>query len=367
MSTKHSSSLIRSALRVRETAVPRAVVPVVDAHNHLGRWLSSWVGRDGDWSVPDVGALLELMECVNVAAIVNLDGRWGAELEANLDRYDRAHPGRFATFCHAPWEELAAPSGGEGRALDAIVASVRASHAAGARGLKVWKDLGLGVRDGAGELVLPDDPRLHDLWELAGELGLPVLIHTADPIAFWWPVDASNERYEELRAHPEWAFGRPGLPSWERLIDALEGLVAAHPRTTFIAAHMASAAEDLGRVERMLAAYPNLVVDISARIAELGRQPRAARRLIERHPTRVLFGTDMFAPEQAMYELHWRFMESDDEHFAYHHDPEDPWPSGRWRISALHLPRELLELVYAGNARRVLGTSAVSGSPVACI
>lgn len=340
------------------TDVPRALVPAIDAHNHLGRWLSSWVGREGDWAVADVGALMELMARVNVAAIVNLDGRWGAELEANLDRYDRAHPGRFATFCHAPWHEL--ETGPPTRAIDAIVASVRASHAAGARGLKVWKDLGLSVRDGAGALVLPDDPRLHDLWELAGELQLPVLIHTADPVAFWWPVDEHNERFDELGGHPEWAFGKPGLPSYERLLDALEGLVAAHPRTTFIAAHVASASEDLARVSRLLDAYPNLVVDVSARIAELGRQPRAAWRLIARHPERVLFGTDMFPPTRAMYELHFRFLESDDEHFSYSHEPDDPWPQGRWRIAALDLPRELLEPLYAGNARRVLGFPAIS-------
>jgi hypothetical protein len=366
MSTKHAFSLMRTALRVHESRVPRAVVPAIDAHNHLGRWLASWVGRAGDWAVADVGALLELMERVNVTAIVNLDGRWGEELEANLDRYDRAHPDRFATFCHAPWKLLAEGGGG----VDAIVASLRASQAAGARGLKVWKDLGLAVRDAAGALVLPDDPRLHDVWAVAGELRLPVLIHTADPVAFWWPADASNERIDELRAHPEWSFAKPGLPSHERLIDALEALVAAHPRTTFVAAHLASSAEDLVRVERMLAAHPNLLVDVSARIAELGRQPRAARRLIVRHPTRVLFGSDMFPPTREMYELHFRFLETDDEHFAYNDDPDDPWPQGRWRIAALQLPREVLERVYAANARRVLaigGEVAASGAQDACI
>lgn len=357
MSTKQSLSLIRSALRVRESHLPRAALPAIDAHNHLGRWLSSWVGRDGDWAVADVGALLALMEAVNVAAIVNLDGRWGAELEANLDRYDRAHPGRFATFCHAPWEVLRGRSGAA--AADALVASLRASHAAGAKGLKVWKDLGLGVRDGDGRLVMPADPRLHDLFEAAGELGLPVLIHTADPVAFWWPVDASNERFDELGAHPEWAFGRPGLPSYDELLASLEALVAAHPRTAFIGAHMASAAEDLARVERMLADHPNLVVDVSARIAELGRQPRATRRLLERHPARVLFGSDAFPPSREMYALHWRFVESDDEQFHYHWDPADPWPSGRWRISGLDLAPELLEPFYAGNARRVLAHAGI--------
>lgn len=338
---------------MRRTPIARFSIEAIDVHNHLGRWLAGWVEREGDWAVADVGALLELMERTNVGAIVNLDGRWGAELEANLDRYDRAHPGRFATFCHAPWAELDA--GGQG--ADAIVRSLRASHAAGARGLKVWKDLGLGLRDAAGALLLPDDPRLHDVWAVAGELGLPVLIHTADPVAFWWPVEPGNERFDELLAHPEWSFSKPGLPSWGRLLDALEAVLDAHPGTTFIAAHVASCAEDLRRVARMLGDHPNLHVDIAARLGELGRQPRAARRLIVAHPTRVLFGSDSFPPSAACYALHARFLESDDEHFAYNHEPADPWPQGRWRIAALDLPRDVLELVCAGNARRILAGS----------
>jgi hypothetical protein len=345
-------AVVRSALRVPETHVARAAHPVVDAHNHLGRWLASWVGRDGGWAVDDVGALLALMDAVGVERIVNLDGRTGRELEENLDRYDRAHPGRFTTFCHAPWEALRAARGG----TEAIVRSLGASRAAGAGGLKVWKDLGLAVRDGRDALVLPDDPRLHDVWAAAGELGLPVLIHTADPVAFWWPVDERNERLDELRAHPEWSFHGAGVPSWERLLQALETVVASHPQTTFVAAHVASAAEDLGLVSRLLDDHPNLHVDVSARIGELGRQPRAARRLLLRHPDRVLFGTDAFPPERAVYERHFRFLETDDEHFPYGTDPEDPQPQGRWRISGLDLPDDVLRAVYAENARRILGT-----------
>jgi hypothetical protein len=345
---------VRSALRLPETRVPRAAHPAVDAHNHLGRWLASWVGRDGDWAVDDVGALLRLMGEVGVEQIVNLDGCTGAELEANLDRYDRAHPGRFATFCHAPWAELGPGGGG----TDAIVRSLEDSRRAGARGLKVWKDLGLGVRDAAGSLVLPDDERLDDVWSAAGELGLPVLIHTADPVAFWWPDDARNERRDELARHPEWSFHGTGVPSWERLIAALEAAVAAHPGTTFVAAHVASAAEDLALVRRMLDDHQNLRVDVSARIGELGRQPRAARDLVLAHPTRVLFGTDAFPPDRATYELHFRFLETADEYFPYGTDPDDPHPQGAWRVSALDVPDDVLRAVYADNARRVLDLSA---------
>jgi hypothetical protein len=337
------------ALRVAATAVDRPCVPVVDAHNHLGRWLASWVGHAGAWTVEDPGALVDLMDELDIAAIVNLDGRWGAELNANLDRYDRAHPGRFATFCHVDWAALA-----RGAAPERLAASLHESADRGARGLKVWKDLGLDVRDADGRLVLPDDPRLAPVWEAAGAAGLPVLIHTADPIAFWAPLDARNERLEELGRHPEWWHGHGGVPPYERLLEALAALVAAHPGTTFIGAHLASAAEDLARVDALLTALPNLHVDISARIGELGRQPRAARRLIERHPTRVLFGTDAFPPSARAYRLYFRALETADEHFAYGTEPDDPWPQGRWRISGLDLPPELLAAVYSENARRLI-------------
>jgi predicted TIM-barrel fold metal-dependent hydrolase len=181
-----------------------------------------------------------------------------------------------------------------------------------------------------------------------------VLIHTADPIAFWAPLDARNERLEELTRHPEWWLRERDVPPYERLIEALAGLVAAHPGTTFIGAHVASAAEDLARVDALLTALPNLSVDISARIGELGRQPRAARRLIERHPSRVLFGTDAFPPSARAYRLYFRALETADEHFAYGHEADDPWPQGRWRISGLDLPPDTLTAIYSSNAKRLI-------------
>jgi hypothetical protein len=336
------------AIRTAETSVRRAAVPAVDVHNHLGRWLSD----DRGWMCPDVGALLGMMDRCNVAHIVNLDGRWGPELRENLERYDEAHPGRFSTFCQLDWSVLANLAGAQ--AVSALLTQLSASAQAGARGLKVWKDLGLSVRDSGGTLVLPDDPRLSSAFELAGELGLPVLIHVADPVAFFQPVDARNERLEDLAANPDWWFGRPGLPSFDRLIDALESVVAAHPGTVFIGAHVGCAAEDLGRVSRMLSAYPNLQVDLGGRMAELGRQPRAAARLVLDHPEQVLFGTDQYPVEESEYHRWFRFLESDDECFAYAPEDDVP-PSGRWDVSALALPASVLPGLYAANADRVLG------------
>ena len=331
-----------SRLRLPQSTVPRASAPAVDGHTHLGRWLTG-----ERWAVPDVAAFVDLMDSCNITAAVNLDGRWGNELEDNLDRFDRSHPHRFATFCHVDWDVLHDP-GAEAK----LAGSLERSVSAGARGLKVWKDLGLGVQDADGKLVLPDDPRLDALWETAGRLGVPIAIHTADPVAFFDPVDASNERLDELLARPDWSFCDPRFPGFNRLMEALEAIVAAHPATTFIGVHAGCYAEDLAWVSRMLERYPNFNIDIAARIAELGRQPRAARALIMNHPGRVLFGTDEIPPNRPTYEIYFRFMETADECFPY--SPDNPPGSGRWPISALDLPGDVLGQVYAGNAERLI-------------
>jgi predicted TIM-barrel fold metal-dependent hydrolase len=342
-----------SKLVVQGHPVERARLPAIDAHNHLGRWLSPWVGDEPDaWTVRDVAELLELMTACNLRAIVNLDGRWNDELEANLDRYDRAHPGRFATFCQLDW--TGAVSSGDVGATAA--ASLRESVLAGAKGVKVWKDLGLHVRDGNGDLILPDDPRLGPIWETGAELGIPVFIHTADPVAFFDPVDERNERYEQLYAHPEWSFADPSFPRFERLMEAVEGLVATHPDTTFVGLHVGGYPENLGWVGRMLDAYANFHVDIAARVAELGRQPRAARELIIRHPDRVLFGIDEFPPERPNYAIYFRFLETADEHFP--HSSEEVPLMGRWAISGIDLPDDVLRQVYAENAIRLVPSLA---------
>lgn len=334
----------RSQVRVAETPVARPAVPVVDVHNHLGRWLS-----DGKWMIDDVPGLVALMDECGVEAVVNLDGRWGDEVTANVDRYDRAYPGRFLTFCHIDWSRLAEPGGA---AL--LAASLKEDAARGARGVKIWKDLGLWARDADNTLLMPDDERVIELCSLAGELGLPILIHTADPIAFFTPLDRHNERLDELAAMPEWWFGDGAVyPTFDRLLDAHAALVLACPRTTFIGAHAGCAAEDLDRVERLLVAAPNYVIDTAGRMAELGRQPRRFARLVADHPDRVLFGTDIYPATAEQYRLHFRFFETDDEAFSY--DPDNAIPGqGRWDVSALGLAPTLLEKVYRDNARRVL-------------
>ena len=204
------------------------------------------------------------------------------------------------------------------RPTEALIASLEASAAAGARGLKVWKDLGLQVVDGDGRRVLPDDERLTEAFVAAGELGLPILVHTADPVAFFEPLDRHNERLEELAEMPAWWFGGPEHPTFDRLMAALESMVASAPGTTFIGAHVGCAAEDLDWVRRMMDEHGNFHVDLGGRLGELGRQPRRFAALVADHPDRVLFGTDSFPPEPEVFRAYYQFLESADEpnHFA---------------------------------------------------
>ena len=188
---------------------------------------------------------------------------------------------------------------------------------------------------------------------VAGDLGLPVLIHTADPVAFFDPLDETNERWEELQAHPDWWFGAGGYPSFAKLMDSLDRLVGACPGTTFVGAHVGCWAEDLDAVSGFLTRHPNWNVDLGGRLAEIGRQPRRFARFVEEFPDRVLFGTDGFPPDAEEYWRYYRFLQTADEHFDYSGDVIPP--QGRWAVSGCELPEHLLAAVYGGNAQRILG------------
>ena len=319
----------RPSARFPDRMPPYPRFSVIDAHNHLGMAF----GAFGDWPRRPVAELVALMDEVGVQAIVNLDGQWGDILRAEVARYMKPYPGRFVVFASVDYDTWARdPQFGETEAR-----RLRESAAAGARGLKIWKVLGLRARDAQGRLIPIDDPRLDPLWATAGELGLSVMIHVADPVAFFQPLDRHNERWEELHAHPDWRFyptrphdrpDDPGFPSFDELMEQFASLLLRHPRTTFIGAHVGCNAEDLEWVGRMLDACPNLYVDISARLAELGRKPYSTRDFFLRYQDRILFGTDAPAGS-GMYRLHYRFLETRDEYFPYGIS-ERPG-QGRWR------------------------------------
>jgi predicted TIM-barrel fold metal-dependent hydrolase len=285
---------------------------------------------------------------------VDLDGGWGeALLQKHLDLFKAKEPDRFQIFGGvdwAQWQTLGA------KFPEWAAKRLKVQKEWGAQGLKIWKPFGLSVRDEKGELVKIDDARLDPLWQTAGEVGLPVMIHIADPVAFFDPIDEHNERWEELGEHPDWAFTSPPYPPFTSLVEAFARLVERHPQTTFIGAHVGCYAENLGWVASVIQRTQNFYVDISARSPELGRQPYSARRFFIENQDRILFGTDHPADAEA-YRAYYRFLESDDEYFAYDTDPEAIPAQGRWRIYGLHLPDAVLEKVYWKNAERVLKTS----------
>ncbi len=331
------SALVNSVTHIRQ---PR--FPVIDAHNHL-------TGSSEEWDKRPVSEVLDVLDQAGVRAYVDLDGMWGENLlHQHLDYFKAAAPDRFRVFTGVDWSAWAE----HGNRFGEWSATRLRRHAArGADGLKVWKDFGLHVRDHTGALVTIDDERLDPLWATAGELGLPVTAHIADPVAFFSPLDEKNERYEELSAHPDWHFPSPPFPAFRELVNALARVVTRHPNTTFIGAHVSSYAENLQWVSDLFDRCPNFYVDISARISELGRQPYSARRFFMRYADRILFGIDA-SPDPETYQIYYRFLESDDEYFAY--NTGDLPYQGRWMIYGLYLPDEVLQKVYAGNAQRII-------------
>lgn len=335
--------LTRSRLVVPQTSVDQPHCPVIDAHNHLGEDFG------GGWIDRPVAELLDRLDSAGVRVYVDLDGGWGeAVLHVHLDKLKAVAPERFCLFGGVDWS--AWPEQGE-RFGEWAAGRLRQQAARGAQGLKIWKNLGLTVRDQRGSRVSVADERLDPLWSTAGELRLPVLAHVADPVAFFDPLDAYNERWEELQAHPDWHFPSPPFPAFQTILDDFAAVIARHPGTTFIGAHVGCYAENLSWVGDLLARCPNFYVDISARISELGRQPYAARRFFTRFADRILFGTDS-GPDPDTYRRYYRFLETDDEYFSY--DGEPVPGQGRWRIYGLYLPGDVLEKVYHHNAARVL-------------
>jgi predicted TIM-barrel fold metal-dependent hydrolase len=333
----------QSKLVTKTSLVEKPLFPAFDAHNHLGEDFG------GGWDQKLLPELLDRLDQAGILRYVDLDGGWGEHLlNAHLDHFKNPAPERFLVFGGVDWSQWQEQGD---RFPEWAAGRLRVQKERGAQGLKIWKGLGLHVRDHQDKLIDVDDPRLAAIWETAGELGLPVVIHVADPVAFFDPIDETNERFEELGNHPDWAFTSPPFPPFLHILDGLANLVTRHTRTTFIGAHVGCYAEDLAWVGALLDRCPNFFVDISARIGELGRQPYTARRFFLKYADRILFGSDM-GPYPEAYRVIYRFLETDDEYFNYN---AAPYPmQGRWHVHGLALPEDVLEKVYYGNAERIL-------------
>jgi predicted TIM-barrel fold metal-dependent hydrolase len=351
-------ALMRRRIMARRAVVPmlnvphhhvtQPCVPAIDAHAHLN---SVFAGR---WRGRSLGRVLDALDRSGVVGLVDLDGGQGEALSAEVARVQQAAPDRIAVFAGVNPASFA-----DDDAFGEIEAQrLRDSVGRGARGLKVWKTLGLHAVDPAGRRIAIDDPRLDPLWAAAADLKVPVLIHVADPPAFFQPLNDRNERRTELRKHPDWHYqpirsrpDGPGFPSHSELIEQFDRLIARHPATTFIGAHLASTGDDLERLSSMLRLRANLHVDIAARVNELGRQPFSARRFMIEFADRVLLGTDT-GPDPRWYPIYYQFLETASEYMNY--SIFEPPPQGDWRVYGLDLPRDVLAKVYRDNAARLI-------------
>ena len=322
---------------------------VIDVHAHF--------------SPAALSRIQEIMKTNGIETWVNLSGgslRRGAKESVALQGLE---PG-VLHFMNVDWAMKDHPEFGELMAKSLAYAVTEL----GFKGLKISKALGLYVRDKEGTRLPVDTPALDPMWEMAGKLGVPVAIHTGDPKAFWEPVDHHNERYDELIVHPNWSFAGDKHPSRETLLAERDRLLERHRETTFICVHFGNNPEDLDYVASLLARHPNVVLDTSARLGEIGRHPAdKVRAFFIKHADRILFGTDLglgrasimlgstgedepsMADVTPFYDAHWRFFEGSERQI------EHPTPiQGKWKIDAINLPEDVLYKLYRGNAERLL-------------
>lgn len=322
----------QSTLVVPETPVEQAKFPFVDVHSHHWRMAEQ-----------DLDKLIREMDSLNMAVIVNLSGGGGRSLKNKMDNIKKyGYEDRIVCFTNIEFGSIGDPDWEE-----STLKQLEYDHSIGARGLKIFKSLGLRYTDENGDRLRINDPRLDPIWAKCGELGMPVLIHYADPKSFWEPHDEKNERWLELKLRPGRKRGPDNPAPWEVIAAEAHDVFRRHKETTFIAAHMAWYPNDLEKLSQLLDQMPNVYVEIGAVIAELGRQPRMANRFFEKYQDRVLFGKDAYNPEE--YPTYFRVLESDDEYFPYYKKYH-----AFWRMYGLDLPDDILRKLYAENAFRII-------------
>lgn len=321
-----------SSLVVPEHKITRSKFPFLDVHSH--HW---------NMATQDLTVLVREMDSLNMGICMNLSGRGGAALKAitdNVKKYNLEH--RIAVFTNLSFRGIDEPDW-TSNAVKQIEFDVKN----GAKGLKIFKSLGLSEKDSKGNYIHIDDPRIDPVWAKCGELGIPVLIHTADPKQFWEPLDENNERWLELKLNPGRKRGDDNPAPFDTLIKQQHNVFKKHPKTTFINAHFGWYANDLTKLGQLLELYPNMYVECGAIIAELGRQPRASAAFFEKYQNRILFGKDAYHPEE--YPTYFRVLETADEYFPYHKRYH-----AFWRMYGMALPDKILKKVYYENALRII-------------
>ena len=336
----------RSFLEVKKTQVDVAKFPVFDIHTHWGKLL---LGEEFEKRYDTAASVAALKEH-GIYKVVNLDLGFQEEERSRVLRKQEGFEDFFVNFGTVDIRRFEEPDF-ETTVYRSLTDGVKNHNM---RGIKLWKPIGLGYQDAQGNYLRPDDPRLSCIYRTAAELNIPVLFHIADPVAFFYPADEKNERYEELGNHPDWSFADQRFYRFHELMQMQENMIASHPETTFIIAHFGSYSENLKQVGIWLDKYPNMHVDIAARISELGRQPYSAKRFLEQYCDRILFGTDYVPVDHVFHTNYYRFLETDDEYF--NPEGEDaPYGQGRWNIYGIDLSDHALEQIYYKNAEKLLG------------
>jgi predicted TIM-barrel fold metal-dependent hydrolase len=321
----------RSTLVVPEHILTRSKYPFIDVHNH-------------QWGMgsQDLRGLISEMDKMNMSVMVNLSGRNGTELKAITENVKNQYPNRFIVFANVDFNGV-----GSTGWVEKAVAQLEADVKNGARGLKIFKSLGFSIKDASGNRVPVNDPRLNPIWDKCAGLGIPVLIHTADPKPFWDPQDKHNERWLELKEVPNRKRSDTDPAPWEQLIGEQHDLFRKHPKTKFINAHLGWLGNDLGRLGKLMDELPNMYTEIGAVLAEIGRQPRFAREFFIKYQDRIMFGKDSWHPEE--YLAYFRVLETNDEYFDYYRKRH-----AFWKIYGLGLPDEVLKKVYYKNAIKLI-------------
>jgi predicted TIM-barrel fold metal-dependent hydrolase len=322
-----------STLVVPEHKISHAKFAFIDVHNH--QWGNAM-------SPANLKTLTADMDKLNMQVMVNLSGGNGSGLKKMAADVKANYPDRFIIFANIDFDHVGAPGWTE-KAVKQLEADVQN----GANGLKIFKDLGFNVKDVNGKRVTVDDARLDAIWDKAGQLKIPVIIHTADPKPFWDTEDEHNERWLEIKTHPGRKRSATDPAPWETLVEEQHRMFIKHPNTTFIAAHFGWYANNLNKLDSLLTQMPNVVVEFGAVIAELGREPKAAKKFFEKYQDRILFGKDSWVPEE--YATYFRVLETEDEYFPYHKKYH-----AFWRMYGMGLGDGILKKVYYKNALRII-------------
>ena len=319
-----------STLVVEQHPVPRAKFPVVDIHSHVNP------------TPQTIGPLVKEMDALNLRVLVLASNLSGERLRQTLATINGTpYKDRFRVMTGIDFNNVGPGWGAR------AVAQLEADIKAGAVGVgEISKSFGMTIRKPDGSRLRIDDPELDPVWTAMARMGLPVFIHTAEPEAFFKPLDYKNERWLELALFGDRRNYLPGQIGFEELNAQRDNLFKKHPKTQFIMAHLGWHGNNLNRLGTLLDTYPNVVTEMGAVLYELGRQPRAAHDFFVKYQDRILFGKDAYAAEEFPY--YWRVLETKDEYFDYYRQYH-----AFWKLYGLDLPDGVLRKVYHQNALRV--------------